>query len=266
MKTTSRKRLLVSSVAMLLVAMLALGTATYAWFTSSTNVTANGITVRTSKTSQLEISDDTIDYSPSGFTYSGMEPIMVPASSADGQNWFYTEAASKDAFTAKNTSSFSEVPTATKAKYVFIDQLNIKNGGEQPITDIKITISNMQGDYLRVALVPVANKVAGGDLTMTAANFKANVYGNTTTAEPANTQYFPVESTTKISTTAITPKTSKTITVKSSSEQLAKNEEVHYNLFVWFEGQDAKCFDSKAGQGVENLSFAVTGTPVAETA
>lgn len=41
MKTKSRKRLLISSVAMLLVAMLALGTATFAWFTQNTSATAN---------------------------------------------------------------------------------------------------------------------------------------------------------------------------------------------------------------------------------
>ena len=56
MKTTSRKRLLISSVAMLLVAMLALGTATFAWFTQSTTATANGINVKTIKSSELVIS------------------------------------------------------------------------------------------------------------------------------------------------------------------------------------------------------------------
>ena len=55
MKTKSRKRLLISSVAMLLVAMLALGTATFAWFTQNTSATADGITVRTSKTSSLKM-------------------------------------------------------------------------------------------------------------------------------------------------------------------------------------------------------------------
>ena len=59
MKTTSRKRLLISSVAMLLVAMLALGTATFAWFTSSTTATASNINVKTIKSSELQISKST---------------------------------------------------------------------------------------------------------------------------------------------------------------------------------------------------------------
>ena len=55
MKTASRKKLLVSSVAMLLVAMLALGTATFAWFSTSTTAKANNLTVQTIQTSNLLI-------------------------------------------------------------------------------------------------------------------------------------------------------------------------------------------------------------------
>ena len=53
MKTTSRKRLLISSVAMLLVAMLALGTATFAWFTQNTSATANEFSAKTVKHQNL---------------------------------------------------------------------------------------------------------------------------------------------------------------------------------------------------------------------
>ena len=45
----TRKRALISSVAMLLVAMIALGTATFAWFTRSTSTTAEGLNVKTIK-------------------------------------------------------------------------------------------------------------------------------------------------------------------------------------------------------------------------
>jgi hypothetical protein len=110
-------------------------------------------------------------------------------------------------------------------------------------------------------MVPVSAKAVGGDSSMTAAAFQANIYGNTTKNAPDNTKYNPVESTTTISSTEITPKTNTTINVG----ELAAGKEAHYNLFVWFEGQDAKCYDGKAGQGVTNLQFAVAGTPVAET-
>ena len=62
MKTTSRKRLLISSVAMLLVAMLALGTATFAWFTQNTSATANEFSAKTVKASELKLSSESIDW------------------------------------------------------------------------------------------------------------------------------------------------------------------------------------------------------------
>ena len=52
----TRKRALISSVAMLLVAMIALATATFAWFTKSTTATADQIKVQTIKASELVIS------------------------------------------------------------------------------------------------------------------------------------------------------------------------------------------------------------------
>lgn len=55
MKTTSRRRVLVSSVSMLLVSTLALGTATFAWFTNNKIVTADGMTVTSSAAQGLQI-------------------------------------------------------------------------------------------------------------------------------------------------------------------------------------------------------------------
>lgn len=57
--TTSRKKMLLSSVAMLLVAMMALGTATFAWFTQNTTVTANGLDAKAAASSGIKILSDT---------------------------------------------------------------------------------------------------------------------------------------------------------------------------------------------------------------
>ena len=106
----SRKRLLISSIAMLLVAMLALGTATFAWFTQNTTATASGISVRTSKTSSLLISDDTQEYA-SSFTYQDVQPVMFPSSSIDGSHWFYTYATKSDNF-GSGSNTISAIPNS----------------------------------------------------------------------------------------------------------------------------------------------------------
>ena len=53
--TTFRKKALLSSVAMLLVALVALGSATFAWFTANPNADASGLSVKTTAASGLVI-------------------------------------------------------------------------------------------------------------------------------------------------------------------------------------------------------------------
>lgn len=262
MKTNSRKRLLVSSVAMLLVAMLALGTATYAWFTQNTSATADGITVRTSKTSSLKISDDTRAYDTS-FTYTDVQNVMLPSSSINGANWYSTVA---DNDTGVSTSDPTAITLDTPSqinqnnKYVFVDQLNIQNAGEVSVEDIKITMANFNAhNYLRVALVPVSAK--GQCLEVDATAFKSNVYAADATA------YNPIKADGSYSTAIadkITPIAAGTTKVITISDPLPAGQELHYNLYVWFEGQDPDCKDANAGTGVSNLQFTVEGTPVSE--
>lgn len=262
MKTKSRKRLLISSVAMLLVAMLALGTATFAWFTQNTSATANGITVRTSKTSSLKIADDTREYGPS-FTYRDVQNIMLPSSSIDGAHWYSTVADDDTGVSTKTPTAITlDTPEQINQnnKYVFVDQLNIQNAGEVAVKDIKITMANFNAhNYLRVALVPVTAK--GQCIEVDATKFRSNVYAADDTA------YNPIKADGSYSTEEtdkITPSAAGSPEVINISDSLAAGEELHYNLYVWFEGQDPDCKDANAGTGVQDLKFTVEGTPVSE--
>ena len=87
MKTTSRKRLLISSVAMLLVAMLALGTATFAWFTNNTSTTASGINVKTVQASDLKVASSKYTFT-NDLQYDYSNQVFKPASSANGTAWY----------------------------------------------------------------------------------------------------------------------------------------------------------------------------------
>ncbi len=57
--TKFRKRALLSSVAMLLVALVALGSATFAWFTANPDAEAHGISMKTTASAGLVIRTDT---------------------------------------------------------------------------------------------------------------------------------------------------------------------------------------------------------------
>lgn len=278
----SRKRLLISSVAMLLVAMLALGTATFAWFTQSTSVTAKGINVRTSKTSSLQIANDDGQYG-NGFTYAGFESIMIPSSSFNGSDWYYTSAEDKEGFAAASDATITAVASTSGTldqKYVYTEQLNIKNvaeSGGMAVNDIEITIENISNNYIRIALVPVNEKGVNVAIPTTT-DFKNYIIAdnsNNSAITGKLDEYYPISATgTQQTTTTIKPKqatsSGKYVIDKNKYSELtslAADTALHYNLYVWFEGQDIDCYDNNAGTGItatDGIKFTVTGTPASE--
>lgn|GEM_PF-795293 len=59
--TKFRKRALLSSVAMLLVALVALGSATFAWFVANPSVTASGLVMKTSASTGLLVKSESVN-------------------------------------------------------------------------------------------------------------------------------------------------------------------------------------------------------------
>lgn len=257
MKTTSRKRLLISSVAMLLVAMLALGTATFAWFTQNTQAKADELSVQTVKASELKLSDDTNDWTDQ-LHYNAVDEVLKPASSADGVHWYTAVAAKKDAFTASATPT---TPLTNLDGYVFKNQLNVANMGGSAVNGVKIkftlseTPSKPGKTYLRLALVEVDKK--GKDATITG-NFKDGVYA--VGADTANA-FTPDAGGTAVTTEKVDAKagTSVEFSVGNLGAAGSGTDAKYYNLYLWYEGQDVDCSDYNAGNTMPKITFTVTG-------
>jgi hypothetical protein len=248
MKTKSRKRMLISSVAMLLVAMLALGTATFAWFTSSTVATAKGINVQTIKASELQISSATGEWGTL-VNYGQENKTLLPASTANGTAWFKANAAVKTAFTA-DASTVASLGSNEAGSYYFVDQLNVRNNGKADVTDVTISFS-VPNNYLRVALVETSEKGTGKANTGT---FASSVYDADGDAYNAYTS--------TSATTSITPDNTCKINIGTlvGTEKTSGTNAKYYNLYVWFEGQDVDCKDANAGAVVDDIEFTVSGT------
>ena len=261
MKNTKfRRRALISSVAMLLVA---LGSATFAWFTSSTTATASGINVQTTQASELQISKTNLSWGTSvNYNKTG---VFEPASSEDGTHWYTTEAGARDNYEKKSSASFNALTSSNIGDYVYEESLNVKNAGTAPVDNVTIswswpeTAATSGAYYLRIALVEVTpsgeaftETTLGAAKPADAAAFRAGVYAADTTS------YNPVDSTGAVSATAISPKNTYSINVGKLTSGAIK----YYKLFVWFEGQDTDCKDTNAGNQMPSISFNVTGTTV----
>lgn len=268
MKTTSRKRLLVSSVAMLLVAMLALGTATYAWFTQDTSAFTKNLSVQTVKASELLLSKTTGDWTDQ-LDYATTDKILKPASTADGVHWFQATAAAKTGYAAKS-GSITEITSSNMGSYVFANQLNVTNNGGADVENVKIKFSLAGEDeqtanaaYLRVALVEADKK--GADATIKG-TFKNGVFSKYTDSAEAFTSTAGATDTVS-STAAGTGVEFNVGTLKAkgytpSGDTDPNTDTKYYNLYVWFEGQDLDCKDTNAGNSIPEIKFTVSGDTV----
>jgi hypothetical protein len=263
MKAKSRKRLLISSIAMLLVAMLALGTATFAWFTTSTTATADKIHIKTVQASELQIASQLYNDWGNEIHYNNTQITMKPTSSPDGVHWYTAEAATKTAYDAKTPESgdkFTNV-TASPTQYVYTNELNIRNNGAAAVEGVTITFNISETaaqngkNYVRIAVVPIS----AHNQDPTAANFQAGIFDLDGVAYNAVTNG-------TTATTAITPKTTYSITVGDMAGKTDTTiAEKNYKIYAWFEGQDAQCFDTNAGNELPDISFSVSGTTASQT-
>lgn len=273
MKTTSRKRLLISSVAMLLVAMLALGTATFAWFTTYTTTQATGISVQTSKKSLLLVSSRTSDWMDNlnyNFGIDEAKNLLQPASSYDGVNWYKAQADNGMSGAAKNGTKITGVGTAAAAENnVFCNMLNVKNTGAEPAKNVTITANisetavSTDKNYLRVALVPSNCKADDKRAAATVASaeeFRKNIYGaaGDDTATPVEYVGKSVEDTQGAIKAAASAVSTKSNSISVNAGTLNKDQAKYYMLIVWFEGQDVDCQDANAGNEMPNIKFTIT--------
>ncbi len=264
MKTTSRKRLLISSVAMLLVAMLALGTATFAWFTTSTNPYADNFSAKTTKQSTLLLSDSSRTGWTSHLDYNEGNKTMYPAS-GNGTSWVKGTASNSLTGVIDQNTLQAVAPSPAQgvipSDYLFAQELNLKNNGTADIKDVSIdfylnTSDNKDAaEYARVALVPIDGTKVTADDYVALGN---NVYSTTTKT------YNPIIKTDGTEGTQISTKTTFHVDVTTGDEVMEPDEVRYYKLYVWFEGQDENCVDALSGQKIPGLKFDVSSTMVEE--
>lgn len=248
MKQTSRKKVLLSSVAMMMVATVSLGSATYAWFSNKTTATASGLTASTTASSNLRISDDATNW-----TYDlnyNTTKTLEPASTANFTSWFTAQAESHDSHTAKTIDDVSTIVSTNddSNKYCIKKDLYFNyTGAEQVGVYYKMTLAPTAGtsDFLRVAIVDSSNS-------------PVFVYENSDTAiAPLAAEDGTTET---LETTTAT--TGKVLDIKGNGTA-AGTTSGKYTIYIWFEGQDTQCIDTNAVNAVPvSFDFATTAFTV----
>lgn len=281
----TKKRALISSVAMLLVAIIALGTATFAWFVADPTATAEGLKMRTVSGSGLVIlsesekaqngdfshstildaaiaADNTIKTNQKGFTLS-------PASfnyedDTFGTNIRTIEAARDDNYAADTKKDLSTASkggwlTSTRATgAVYGENIYCKvTGGaetaEMALTGVDVTWNNANASKVKNALRFVVVGVDGTPHT-----FGIDAVGNTY-INSANSKYAVSSSTYEQKMAAADLNATQANFISLGNANSAGTNVV--KLYVYLDGEDEDCYSriANAEDLIKNLklSFAL---------
>lgn len=149
MNTKALRRQLLAAIAMLLVATVALGSSTYAWFAQNTKVTAERMTVKAESSSPfIQIKSDADDeYSTATTTLKtlaeGKELKLVAPTSISDKTvaWGTTFSTNPNEVQASNT--VSAVSSENLENYVLSDSVTIKNASKD-VTANELRISTVK--------------------------------------------------------------------------------------------------------------------------
>lgn len=257
--TKMRKKMLLSSIAMLMVATVSLGSATYAWFSTKTTATAKGIKVQTTQASSLVLSLDQttwaseIDLGVYGDATEKSPKTLEPGSTADLSNWFAATSTGYD----KGTVDPATVTNGTAGTHYVAKDFYAKSIGADLDVDWSMVFAQAQvstdKNYMRAALNISGDGITGSQKVFWWADGSDESKNGETTSKnttPAITGVSGDPAT--VTTQDVTSSTSTTGTLA----KLKADKVYTLSLYVWFEGQDLDCKDTRAGTVCDfNLQF-----------
>ena len=250
----TRKRALISSVAMLLVAMIALGTATFAWFTANPKADASGLSLKTTASAGLVIrteSDST--WSHDAALYKGqaaafnLTPVSEEQAATKAANFWKVDAAASNEYNHKPDATMSAASLGTyqapgdlyseKVYFRLSDGSNAEDATGKAVKLTGITITKNADATMENAIrVAVASKA--GTILGTYAISDAGANGTLTTAAKTAGDFSPA-----LATTVATPVTCPTTSLTADGADLNN----YVTVYVYLDGQDSVCYSDKVG-------------------
>ncbi len=257
--TTFRKKALLSSVCMLLVALVALGSATFAWFTTNPTVTAEGLSLQATAAAGLQIvaakeaalkkaanpdsvfaTSTTLEATAIDTTNPDGVTLDTPVSYDNG-DWRTVAAAKEDSYAWNGKAS--EIATGTPHSEVIFLRSSIADAEEDVVVQ-SATVSIAQStkndkatkmyNALRVSLIDADGTLIGTWSPVARTNSVL------TTAGPS------VEKVTTLASGTKSTGWTKTVDYVADAEY---NTADYVTMYVWLDGEDEVCKTAN----VENL-------------
>ena len=257
MNSKAIKKQLLAAVAMVLVAAVALGSSTYAWFAASNDVKAEGMMLQAQGESGIVIkSDDNPQSKFASIASAGMtnteDSKLKPTSTTDLTKWYHATSNEQDDAKAKQEASKYEILDTT-TDYVLKRTFTIRSASKDvPVTGVKLAVSNVtvtkdenNSENLDKALrigIKVGNAFyiynPAGDAAETVTMTYGGGSGSVTWLNAAN-------------------KTRDLFTLDNNTIP-ANDSALKAEIYMWFEGEDANCKSTNVTASLDKLQVSVT--------
>ena len=280
MKTKAK---LLPAIAMLLVAVLSLSSATYAWFSMNTKVTATGMQVKAVAEDGILISNSDKATWTNSATAKVTSASLVPTSTAGGTTpaWAHnTSTNADDAQANQNATSYEDLSlkwtnttfgegfvdiaggTANskddnEKSYVLLNEFYIKSSGNALTLGADKTYKDL---YINdVTVTGAANKIDNSLRVLVVVGSAAYIYAPVIDqASGTTTMSYKFKNTTAVTalnatTAAGYDKTTSTTSIGNTNDSAVKAQ-----VYIYFEGEDANCKSTNiAGIDTTNLSVSI---------
>lgn len=278
MNSKAIKRQLLAAIAMVLVAALALGSSTYAWFVASGTVTATGMNVQAQSEAGLVIRYGTGKWGTSAEAVKTKTESakLKPTSTIDGTAWYYAGAQLASEFGAKSDTR-TTVATNKYDEHFLMEEFQIRSSSaDSAVTGLyvkSVTVTGYAANPMNTALrVGVAYRTASnGSITDDTTDkfvIFAPVKIDETDANKPSYSYTVYKSSTDTGTgvTALAAdagSASASNLVKTGvSIPSAEESCVKVQVYIWYEGEDHNLYsDNYVAQDLSvSVDFASIGT------
>ncbi|MBE6783067.1 MAG: hypothetical protein E7536_03555 [Ruminococcaceae bacterium] len=273
MKKTMKKSALLSSIAMLVVSAIVLTSATYAWFSSSKQVTVQNLQTSVKVSTGLLVSVDKGDNWSTGVSFennteavrddwgTGIPKVFDPVSTADGNTWISA------IFEDGNLKKEDEAPIAGEdGKFVAVPFWVTGPAGAVVAAEITFNVmGNNSANCLKFALVPAnddGNAVVQGKYTEAVAaapNNNNEFVGISSVGEVAD----KTEGSAYVSDGGTTINEIATMGTETEGihftlpEGTSTEQPMKFIAFLWLEGNDADCAMLKFSPTGETINFSM---------
>lgn len=251
MNSKAIRKQLLAAVAMVLVAAVALGSSTYAWFVASGTVTAEGMKVQAMSEAGLVIRYGTGAWGTSATADMTESVKLKPASTKDSKTWSYASAELASAYGAKNDTR-KTIASANYSDHFLMKEFQIRSSSASTnVTGLyakSVTVTGYGDKPMNTALrVGVAytkdsNGAISGDQVDKFVIFAPVKLDETEANKPSYTyKFYANKDAEGVDVTALANKgTAENANLVKAGVSIPNAETscVKVQIYVWYEGED----------------------------